>query len=252
MPSKLAIAYQKLSEDIQTALKTHSPAIAEAVDGVTRAETPKHPVDVLPLFAHVESQAKRAFDTFLAADNAHEKELGDDTEPRDRRDAAAAALYSALVGLKGTTKSLFGDAWVTKLTFPRELSADPTWVARTAEQVIDSLKTHKLPKPQVPGLGAIDGAQWIALLQKPLDDLAKARKDVRREEEEAKATRATRDAALGALTAANVNAAQLAQVLARIGGVSHLVEGLRGTIDTSSAGSAGEEPAPPPTPVEPK
>lgn len=252
MPSKLAIAHQKLSEDIQTVLKTHAPTIAQAIEGITRAENPRHPVDVLPLFAHVESQAKGAFAAFLTADDAHEKELGDDAEPRDRRDAAAAELYTALVGLKGTTKSLFGDAWVTKLTFPRELSPDPTWVARTADTVIGALGANKLPKPQMPGVGAVDGAQWIALLQKPLDALTKARGDVRREEEEAIATRATRDAALAALTTANVNAAQLAQALARIAGLSHLVEGLRGTLDTSSAGSAGEAPAPPPTPVEPK
>lgn len=252
MPSKLAISYQKLSEDIHTVLKTHAPAIAQAIEAVTGAEGPRHAVDVMPLFEHVESQAKRAFATFLAADDAYEKELGDDAAPRNQRDAAAAELYRALVGLKGTTKSLFGDAWVTKLTFPRELSSDPTWVARTAEQVIGALGANKLPKPQMPGVGAVDGAQWIALLQKPLDALTKARGDVRREEEEAIAARAARDAALAALTTANVNAAQLAQVLARIGDVSHLVEGLRGTLDTSSNASAAGDPVTPPTPVEPK
>jgi hypothetical protein len=250
MPSKIVIAHQKLSGELDAALKTHGPAITEAVKAVTRAESVKHAVDVAPLFAHVQREATAALDALVTADNAHQVELGDDQEPRDRRDAVSDELYRALVGLKATTKNLFGDAWVAKLTFPKEASPDPAHVTRAAEQVIEALQTHKLPKPQVPGVGAVDGAAWIAVLQKPLDALAAARGDVKREEEEAHATRTARDAALASLTTANVNAAQLAQVLARIGGMSHLVEGLRGTLDTTTA-SAADEPTPPTPPTPP-
>jgi hypothetical protein len=251
MTSRMVVSHQKLSNEIATALQTHAPAIVEAVREVTRAESPKHEVDAGPLLAHVGRVAGAALTTLEGADSVYQLELGDDAEPRDRRDAAASELSNAIVGLKGTTRSLFGDAWVTKLTFPREVSSDPAHLKRAAEQVIGALEKYKLPKPQAIGVGAVDASAWKALLRTHLAALTAALDDVKREEKEAVAARAARDAALTALVNANVNAAQLAQVLARIGGVSHLVEGLRGTLDTSSSATENDEDPPVTDPTKP-
>ena len=248
MPSKLVVGHQKNSAEIAAALKTHGPAIAAAVRAVTHAESPKHAVDVGPLLDHVQRVSSSSLAALEEADTAYQLELGDDEAPRRQRDEAAAQLYAAVVQLKESTATLFGASWVAKLTFPRVVPQDPSQLKRAAEQVLEALGSHKLPKPQLAGVGTIDASAWRAMVQEPLTALTAALKAVKTEESEALAARAKRDAALTALVAANVDAAQLAQVLARIGRVSHLIEGLRGTLDTTSAASASEgEPAPTPS-----
>jgi hypothetical protein len=249
MASRIVTAHQKHTESIQQALTTHGPAIVSGVRFVTGAADPEHEVDVTPLLAHAGRALADRLGALIAADDAHQLELTDDAEPRTQRDAAAAELYRALVDLKQVTARLFGDGWVTKLSFPQEVSADPAQLARTGKQVIDALSTKTLPAPQVPGVGPVDGAVWITLLQGPLGRLTDARNDVTREEKEARATRTARDQALADLVAANVAAALLAQSLARIGGVLHLVEGLRGTLDTSVAAPIEDAPVDPVPPA---
>ncbi len=253
MPSKIVVAHQKVSAEIDAAFTTHGAAIAEAVRAVMLAAVPPSEVHVKPLldFALHTSQASLA--TLILRDNEYQTELGDDAIPREERDAAAAALYDEVVRLKQATYNLFGALWVSKLTFPKVISPDPAHIKRTAEQVLSALATHTLPDPRIPGVGRVDASEWKTALEKPLKALNDALEVVKKEENEAVATRDKRDSALEALIEANVGAAQLAQALARIGKVSRLVEGLRGTLDTTTPRDTedGDTPVNPPTPAKP-
>lgn len=248
MPSKIVVAHQKVSGEIDAAFTTHGPAIADAVHAVMIAAEPPSKVNVKPLLDYALNTSKAALATLVLRDNEYQTELGDDAAPREERDAAAAALNAEIVRLKQATNNLFGPSWVSKLTFPKAVPSDPAHIKRTAEQVLSALATHTLPHAQIPGVGKVDASEWKATLEKPLRALNSALEDVKREEKEAIAARDKRDSALEALIEANVGAAQLAQALARIGKVSRLVEGLRGTLDStvSRASENGDAPVTPP------
>lgn len=248
MPSRLATDAQKLTEDLCTALTTHGPALVAGVRTATTSDAQKHGVDVGPLLAHVTAASRAALDSLVAADEAHELELGDDAGPREARDKAAAALSRVLVDQKRAALALFGGTVTAKLGYPAETPVDPAVLARTGAAVVTGLSAQRTLKPAVAGVATVQTSAWVEQLQGPLDALTAARADVLREEKEARATRTARDAAFEALNAANVTAAALTQALARLGGTLPLVAGLRGTLDRSGGGTDDGEPVDP-TPV---
>lgn len=59
MPSKIVTDHQKLSEGIASALRTHGPAIAEAVRAASKAAEDGRAVDVLPLLTFAQHELEQ-------------------------------------------------------------------------------------------------------------------------------------------------------------------------------------------------
>lgn len=251
MPSKVVVKYQKHTESLLASLRTHTPALVDAVRAKTRSSPNRQGADVGALLAFVEGECDAKLLALLAADDAHAKEMADDEAPRAQRDESAAALRAELLDVKQSVSALFGDAWAQRLGLAGEIPVDPSMLARTATQVVQALESEKLPRPRSAAVGTVRSDAWVTALREPLDALTSARASVQREAQEAKGTLAARDEAMAALAAANVTAASLAQSLARLGGVSELVSGLRGTVDYGSSAEPAPpaEPTPEPTPT---
>jgi len=247
MPSKVVTDAQKLAEGVLSAVETHGEAVSVGV----QAKTAKlgAAVDVSPLLGYLATAVRHHLSTLLTADNAHQAELSDDDAPRAARDAAAAQLQQALVSLKRTTLSLFGEGTVTALSFPAEIPKDPALLARAGAQVIEALEAQGLPKPLVPGVEPVAPSAWVGLLASPVSALESARAAVTAEADEARATRTPRDAALDALTTALGDATELLRALARLGDTTALVEGVRATAPRTAASTPDDDAALPPKPA---
>jgi len=239
MASKMVTAKQKQAEQIKEAIRTHGGVISDALQAkAARRGAALSAVQAILQFAHDEVDA--ALTQAADADAAHEAELADDHAPREARDAAAEQLRGALVDLRRTTATLYGDRQVKTLAFPSEIPRDPAQVERAAVDVLGALRKGPLPKPALVGVEAVSTDAWIALLEGGLDALAAARADVTRETQEARATQAAKDRTGAALTDAMVTAAQLTVGLARLAGTPELVAGLRGTIFRGAAKDAAD------------
>lgn len=243
MPSKVVTDAQKVAEGVLSAMETHGAVVTAGV----RAKTAKlgTAVDVSPLLAYLGEAVRHRLAALLTADNAHQAELSDDDAPRAARDEAASQLNRALVDLKRTTASLFGDATVTALSFPADIPADPALLSRAGTQVIEALEAQGLPKPLVPGVEPVAASSWVSLLSARVSALESARAAVTAEADEARGTRIPRDAALGDLTAALGDATELLRALARLGDATALVEGVRATAPRNTASAPAEDPLPP-------
>ncbi len=242
MASKVVTTKQKQAEQIKEAIRTHGGAINAAL----QARAARRGASLLAVQALLEF-AREEVDAALAqaadADAAHAAELADDHAPRAARDAAAERVRGALVDLRRTTATLYGDGTVKALGFPAEIPRDPAQVERVALDVLGALRKAPLPKPALVGVAPVDTAAWVGLLEGGLDALTAARADVTRETQEARATQAAKDQTSAALTDAMVTAAQLTVSLARLAGTPELVAGLRGTTLRGAAKGAGEDDA---------
>ena len=253
MTSQVLADTQKLAEDVVTAIDAHAAAL-DAGASAKLASDLRHnerwPAVAL-LLQLAGRRVQRTLAAYAAAEAALDVERADDAEPRAERDAQALALYGQLKKVKGTVESLFGAPTVGKLQFPAALPRDPAVLAQAADNVVGALKKHKLPAPQVEGVGKVDAGVWIELLTTPLDKLKTARARVNLEDKELAAALATRDAAVEAASEAMVEALQLARAFARLADKGSLFDGLRATIEYRSAPADGAPPAAPATTTPP-
>lgn len=130
-----------------------------------------------------------ACNTLVQASDAHDAELADDAEPRETRDASAAALTSTLVGYRGTLETVYGAAGSKLVGFDGRVPTDPKQVLAVARKVRTELRKPKLkwPKPVTAGV-KIDVTHWAAALDAPIATLEAAQKDIAREAREAQVT----------------------------------------------------------------
>ncbi|MBI5515794.1 MAG: hypothetical protein HY909_18575 [Deltaproteobacteria bacterium] len=230
MTSKHALELMKNAEEAVLALRTHAEALeAGVLAAYAPVTTGGSSLAVKALLESAALTLEGALRGFNAAAEAHQAELSDDDQYRTARDAASTEVREALSQIREAVDSLFGDAWVPRLGLPAALPSDPAALERAAGEVLGALRTVKLPKPQLPGVGSVDARAWIALLEGPRNRLVTARGDVAREAQEARATQAARDAASDHLQETLSASALLLQAIARVGGRSELVRNIRGT-----------------------
>ncbi|MEZ4300391.1 MAG: hypothetical protein R3B70_35930 [Polyangiaceae bacterium] len=181
------------------------------------------------------------------ADSAHNDELADDAEPRERRDEAARQVYATLVEVKQGVMALFGDSWVAKLRLPNELPQDPAALSRLAEEVQKALQVTKLPKPRLAGVKSFDAEPWIAQLSGPSKDLADALKAVQREAREAQATLIEKSRSVAAFDDVFSKAVSVAAALLRFVGENEHADRLRpsvkrpGTLEPETPVTTGDD-----------
>ncbi|MEM1413540.1 MAG: hypothetical protein AAGH15_01500 [Myxococcota bacterium] len=140
----------------------------------------------LAYLAGMGSRLATARDAMVAADEAHEAELGDDPAARDARDAASSALRERMITLREIVRGVYGAA-AEEAVFTGRIPMDAVVVARTAGEVATRLEAARLPEPRVSG-AALDVAALAAELRAGRAALEKALDDVAREAREAQVT----------------------------------------------------------------
>jgi uncharacterized membrane protein YgcG len=123
----------------------------------------------------------------LAADEAHIHELGDDDEPRVRRDAGAEELYQSLSDLREIAIGLHGAAILAPLRIDVMPAKDPAVIMGVARETATALRRITLPPSRVPN-AKLDTEGWARRLDKERAVVEQAVTDVAREQREAETT----------------------------------------------------------------
>lgn len=245
MASKQVIDRQKAARAVLSTRDTHAGALqtqlaAELSPHLKRGES-------LPDLAFLSQLVLRWLDaaetTMVAADLAHERELADDTAPRDIRDAAAEKLREGLIDLRHWVDVLYGPATVTQFSLVGETPTDPVALSRQGQNVVSALSTVKLPKPRRKG-AELDPREYAAELSAVVATLDQSLTTVARESREAEVTLAARDAAVAEFDRRYAATTNLLSALLAAAGHQALADRLR----PPAGRKRKEDPEPDPSP----
>jgi hypothetical protein len=192
MGSKMVVDKQKSAESVQAALETFKGAMVAGIGAVLGTEAEAAAGLLLDKAA---VRLKESTDAMVAADDAHLKELSDDTDVLSLRDEKAADVYSNLVEFREIGAAVYGDPYMHRLGFDGNTPQDPTAVERLAGQVLSSVKEVAPPSPRRPGL-SLDANDWTLPLTESRKALSEAISAAAREKREADATLVAKNAAM--------------------------------------------------------
>jgi hypothetical protein len=199
MASKQVTDRLKSSRAVAAAASAHGQSIAS---GFEQALAPYLTADeVFPDVALLASLIGRkiAADTtaLVQADEAHERELSDDAEPREQRDRAAMKVRAVLVDLRAAIDMVYEAPGLTKLGLDQPVSEDPSVLATTATAMARILgdPSVKLPKPRRAAM-KVDRQGFAAEIDVELPPLIKALAKVATEDREKAATLSKRQGAM--------------------------------------------------------
>lgn len=211
-------------------LETHAGALTEA-----------HRARVAPLLAAGEVapdvglalrlQGRRlaaACDAMVAADLAHEQELGDDEAPRRRRDESWRALHDACVDARDAVETVLGDEALAPVGMAKPAPQDPVALVAWAGEAVARLRDAGvvLPAPRRKG-SVIDRDALADEVGALVPTLAEALDDVARERREAEATHLAKMRAILAYDTVFGEVAALAAAQLRAAGLTELAERVR-------------------------
>ncbi|MBI5477351.1 MAG: hypothetical protein HY906_00760 [Deltaproteobacteria bacterium] len=189
MSSKMVIDRERSARFVAWAAETHAPSVAVKVAALLREEL--RPGEQAPdgaLLVRLFGRClKRSMAALSAADVAHEAELGDDADPRRRRDTAAGAVYGLLTTVRSAVSAVYGGDATALVGFAGPTPTDPTTVKALAAEVARNLPRLKDQPVQQDGL-TFDVAKFEAQLKSTVAPLERALDDVARETREAEAT----------------------------------------------------------------
>lgn len=258
--SKAVTDRTAISRTVLSSLEVHGEEVRADLEAILfPGGTPKH-LTVAALLAALGDALSRAVDELSEADLANAQELADDAEPRAARDEATADLHDQLVNLRGTLASVYGNAILRAYGLTGETPTDAEQLLHRAESVVKQLDERPITeKPRQEGV-TIDAAALAKGLRKPMKLLAKALKDVRREEREAQLTLARRKEAMTQWARRYQGIADVATGLFELTGRGDLADRVRPTArrraglaeptDVSAEGDApAEAPAAKPEPA---
>lgn len=199
MPSKMVVDRQKRSLLIIAAGHEHDEAIAQAIArefGPYLQHGEKLP-DLKLLVQLATRRLEQGVTVMTNADELHILELGDDDEPRQRRDAAAATLTQTISDLREIATGMFKSDVLKTLGLESAPKADPAMLPSYVNIVTTNLKTRSLPPSRIPD-AKFNAAGWVKKLDAERETLDKALKDVARETREAETTLTQKNAAMSA------------------------------------------------------
>ena len=192
---------QGATEIVASAAETHAERAAEKFSAMfkDRLEGKEKMPDVALVLRLFARQQRWMTALATAADEAHEKELSDDAEPRERRDDAAGKLALDLGEIRDTLDSTFGTALVKELQLDGRVESEPKAVLARATRLVAALSDPKRvwPKPKRKGI-TVDPSAWVEDLKAPIAVLEASLGDVARELREAQASSDARNHALAA------------------------------------------------------
>jgi hypothetical protein len=201
-------------------------AIAERLKKHTRAGAEK--LDVAALIHQFGLRLTANVEAMVAADEAHEVELGDDAQYRDARDAAHATLYKLVIDVRDQVKSVLGDPGLEKLGMKSPATDSPDRLAVYARSVVRKLADAKIELPAPKRKTAtVDRGAMRDELEAALAPLEEALKDVSREVKEAEATRVARQKAIAEYDDAFAETANLYDALFRAAGMDEIADRVR-------------------------
>jgi hypothetical protein len=192
---------QGATEIVASAAETHASRAAEKFSELFSDHLEgKEKIPDVALIFKLLARKQRAMTALVAsADEAYEKELGDDAEPRERRDLASGKLASEIGEIRDTLDSTFGTALVKEIGLDGRVDTDPKAVLARAKRLVASLSDpdRTWPKPKRKGI-KVDPSAWLEDLNGPIVVLETALGDVAREVREAQVASDTRNRALAA------------------------------------------------------
>jgi hypothetical protein len=252
MPSKQVTDRQKSADAVIAAVEAHAPSTAAALEGtlaphLRKGEAMPDVALLLTLLARALGAEKQRL---IAADEAHEAELGDDEPLRRARDEAAEELRQAHVDLREVLIGMYGGVFAAQI-LPGTTPRDPVVLARFSQTVENNLEGVKLPSSRIKGakLDKTDTVGTLSALRQTLEQRLQA---VAREVREAQATQATKDRAMDGFDGFFAASATVVSGVLRLVGMPELAARLRPSgrrpgQTAAQAGdvteSAGEEPA---------
>lgn len=165
-PSKQATNRIRSSAVVVAAAETHAARIAGILSPMLAPQLA--PDEVLPDLALVSRLVGRLLASsttaLRTADENHQAELSDDQGPRDRRDAAAAALTDEVVRVREIATAAYGDGVLAKLGVKGNTpQQDPLAIARFATTLAIALRSPELPPSRLAGYD-LDRAGEAAML----------------------------------------------------------------------------------------
>ena len=192
---------QGATEIVASAAETHAARAAEKFTELFAdcLEGKEKIPDIALLFKLLARKQRRMTALVAEADEAYAKELGDDAEPRERRDTASGKLASEIGEIRDTLQSTFGAALVKEIGLDGRVDTDPKAVLARAKRLVITLSDPERvwPKPKRKGI-KIDPSAWLDDLNAPIAVLETALGDVAREVREAQVASDTRNRAFAA------------------------------------------------------
>ncbi len=242
MPTKAVTNRQKNAEAVIAAGETNAALVATQLNASTKRYLPKgSPATDFETVVNVLTDLlKTARDEMVVAEEAHERELGDDVEPRRIRDDATADLASYLVELREIALGLYGAASLDKLGFLGTVTRDPIVLERYAGEICQSFGSVKTLNSRVKG-AKWDRDEVSAAIDEKRAKLKAALTTVARESREAQASLAQKDAAIAHFDQVYGGVAETLSGLLRLSGNAVLADKLWPTA-RSPAKSADESP----------
>lgn len=246
---------QGATETMASAAETHAALAGQKLSDVLSPYLEgKEKMPDVALMMRLFARRQRAMtEGARGADDAYEKELGDDAEPRRRRDAAAAQLAIEIGEIRDTIASTFGPDLVKALGLEGRVDPEPKAVLDRAKRLAEALSDAKRvwPKPKRKGI-KVDPAEWAADLKAPIAALEPALADVAREAREAQAASDARNKALAANDDSFARIAGAVSALLRVAGEDALAARVRpsgrrpGQVAGEDEGGASPEATPKP------
>jgi hypothetical protein len=188
MPSKLVTDRQKGADAVIAAIEANAGAVGAALRDLLMPHLKKgEDVPDATLLLQLLSRALEAEKAaMIAADEAHEAELGDDEPARRARDEAHTALYDEIVELREILIGMYGADIAAKI-IPGETPQDPVVLSRFAKTVEKNLGDIKLPAARIKG-AKLDKAETLSTIASKRESLDTALRAVAREVREAQVT----------------------------------------------------------------
>lgn len=255
MPSKQVTDRQKNAALVLAAAQAHvAPAAGEIHKLLSPFVKKSEALPNITLLADLAARMlTHAESDLVAADAAHDAELGDDAGPRDARDAARDTLYGELTELRDWLRGLYGADALRALGFSGVTPTDPVVLDRFAGQVIEALG-KPLPKPRRKGV-KWDATEMVHTLTKQRDELQHHLADVAREVREAQVTQTAKSNAMDAFDDRYQRVVMLLDGLFRLGGQEALADRLRPAVrkatQSDGATTGGDAPVAPAAPAAP-
>jgi hypothetical protein len=239
MASKIVTRRQTTASAVEAAAATHAAEVSAALatqldDLATEGEAP---IDLEALQLRLGRVLQFQRQAMEAADSAHIEELRDDIGPRERRDAAVAALHDRVSRVRGTVETVFGTGASLKLFAIRGLtSRNPEVLRRQAEHIMDRLRDESkpLPEPDVTWL-AVDPAAWLGEIEPAHAELVAALRDVYADRRRAEVTFRLKQEALDTHNRTYVAVTSILSGLYRLAGLDAYEQRLRPTVPQGTA-----------------